>query len=374
MYSASRSILDLVIWSDKLVESGLLKRNRIIIPSIKRIHKLFSSVFKKDQLANDNATLHDGSPHQVYLGPSYNTRKNPEHLPPTTKFEALGEQLRKVPEFLGSTSSNFGFRCACAALSIGLLIFLRQTQKWSLENRAFWAVIMTSISMTPTSGQSLFGFFLRIGGTVIAMLVAWIIYYVPDNGNVPGVLVLYWFFVALGFYIPLKRPPLAAAGIITIVTVTLIIGYELEAIKLGKDVIATSSGQKYLGILVFGPARLATVLAGIFVAFIWTIFPYPISEHANLRRDCAGSLYLLANYYSLIHETVGARLRRVEGNMDDKNSPGRRLERARLKTFAKQILLIEGMKKYSAFTKWEVFIGGKFPKKEYDSIIDATQR
>ena len=363
------------MWTDKLVDSGLFKRNRLIIPNAKRIRKLFSSLLTQEDVANDDATLHDvnAPSHRVYLGSSYNKKRDPEHLPPTNAWERFGEKVRLISKFMQSPASQFGFRVACATTSIGLIAFLRQTQKFTYKYRLFWTIIMTTISMTPTSGQSVFGFILRTIGTVIAMLISWIIYYVAGNGKVAGIIVLYWFFVACGLWIPLKRPQIQSVGMITVITITLTIGYELEAKKLGSAALE-ATGQKYLGILVFGPVRLATVVAGLFVAFIWTIFPYPISEHGSLRRDIANSLYILANFYSIVHETVSSRIRRVEGDLSDKKSPGNRLERARIKAFNKQILMLSNMKMYSRFTKWEVFIGGKFPKKEYDTIIQSVER
>jgi hypothetical protein len=339
------------------------------------MRKLFSSVFTKSDLGGDDSAIRDvdNGANQVYLGSAYYANKNPEHLPPRNKWEAFGDNLHKIPEFLRSPSSAFGLRVACASMSLGLLIFLRQTQRFSNENRVFWAVIMIAISMSPTSGQSLFGFILRAAATFVAMLVSWIIYYVAGNGKVPGIIVLYWFFVACGLYFPLRMPQLQQAGMIVIITITLIIGYELEAIKVGQAVLSRS-GQSYIGIVKFGPIRLATVLAGLFVAFIWTIFPYTMSEHSNLRRDMAASLYLLANYYSIVHETVSSRIRRLEGNLDDKNSPGRRLESARLKAFNKQILLLSNMKMYSQFTTWEISLGGRFPKKIYDELITSIEK
>lgn len=351
-----------------------MARNRLIVPNAKRIKKLFSSVLSREDVASDDATLLDvaAPSNNVYLGSSYNERRNPEHLPPTTKWEHFGDKVRKIPDFMQSSGSQFGFRVACATLSISLIMFLHQTQRFSYEYRLFWSIIMTAISMTPTSGQSLFGFFLRGGGTFAAMLASWVIYYVAGNGKTPGIIVLYWFFVACGLWIPLKRPQFAAVGVITIITITLTIGYELEAKKLGSAALE-ATGQKYLSILIFGPVRLATVLAGLLVAFIWTIFPYPISEHASLRRDTAHSLYILASYYSIVHETVSSRIRRVEGDLSDKDSPGNRLERARIKAFCKQMLMLSNLKTYSRFMKWEAFLGGKFPKKEYDTIIQAIE-
>ena len=34
-----------------------------------------------------------------------------------------------------------------------------------------------------------------------------------------------------------------------------------------------------------------------------TIFPFPITESAEMRKDMGGSLFLLANLYSVIHST-----------------------------------------------------------------------
>jgi hypothetical protein len=227
--------------------------------------------------------------------------------------------------------------------------------------------------MTQTAGQSLFGFFLRVAGTVVAMLLAWCVYYIAGNGKTPGILVLYWIFVAPLFYFPLKKPIMAPAAVITIVTTTLIIGYELEARKIGQKAIS-STGQAYLGILTFGPVRLATVVAGLVVAFFWTIFPYPISEHSALRGDLGGALYLLANYYSVVHETVSARIQLIEGDVNEKGSPGYQMQKMRLKVFNKMIMVLNGLKTYSQFVKWEIPVGGKFPLEQYNRIILSIEQ
>jgi hypothetical protein len=375
LFSTSQALLNLVVWADKLVESGLLSKNRFIFPGYRRLKKLITGITKKDDLSADDTTFRDihESEHKVYMGQSYNSRKNPEHLPPVTVFQKLGELLRTIPTFFRSSASSFGFRVACAVISLSIPLFLRRTQSFANTWRLFWALIMTAISMSPTSGQSLFGFLLRALGTFVAMIVAWLIYYIPGNGRVPGIIVLYWAFISVGFYFPLKKPQFAQAGVITVITITLIIGYELEAKKIGSTALGTS-GQKYLGIYEFGPVRLATVLAGLFVAFFWTIFPYPISEHSVLRGDLGGALYLLANYNSIVHETVAARLRRDEGDPTDKKSPGNQLAKARVKVYNKQLLLLNSLKTYSNFIKWEIPIGGRFPHEQYNTIISSIEQ
>ena len=117
------------------------------------------------------------------------------------------------------------------------------------------------------------------------------------------------------------------------------------------------------------PYRLACVAGGCFIAFIWTIFPYPLTDRSWLRKDLGATIYLLANYYSIVHSTVRARVTRTEGNMEDKRSPGRKLEKVRHKIFGKLLLLLPSLRQHADWQKWEPTIGGKFPAETYNSII-----
>ncbi|QDS77146.1 hypothetical protein FKW77_001332 [Venturia effusa] len=374
LHSSSRAVLDLVKYADEKVESGKLSKTRLIMPGIKRTKKWLMSVTNADDGSREDGNgIGDvgQSAHNVDMGQSFRPRKDPEHLPPTNFAQRLGDKIRGFPGFLRSSEAAFGFRVAIATMSIAIIGYLHDTQTFFVRNRLLWAMIMIAISMTPTAGQSLFSFVLRILGTVIAMITAFLVWYIPDS-KTPGVLVFLWFFSSIGIYIPLKKPQFAIIGIISIVTTTLIVGYELEVRKIGRAA-ATSNGQTFYPVYILGPYRLAAVAGGLLVAFIWTVFPYPISEHSILRQSLGGALYLLANYYSIIHETVQARVRNDEGDPEDKQSPGHRLSKMRLKVFAKQMQILTSLKTYSNFIQWEIPIGGKFPKQQYDALITSTE-
>ena len=374
LYRMSRSLYNLVTFVDCLITSDHLTSDRPIVPFMKRFRKLLTTMFTDVDIAAGGNTIRDvneGS-HQVALGASFRGKRDLEHLSLANTFERAGEVLRTVPTFLRPSDSAFGFIVAVASVSVALPMFLERSQRFSNEYRLYWAVIMAVISMSPRAGESILGFLLKVVEAVIAMLLAWVIYYVAGNGKTPGINVLYWVIAALGNYIPLKMPQFSIVGVIVVITITLI-GYELEAKKIGEAAIS-ASGQSYLGIVVFGPAILATAIAGLFVAFVWAIFPYPITEHSILRRDLGGSLYMLGNYYSTVHETMSARIRGDERDMAGKHSPGRRLQKARMKVYNKQMLLLSNMKVYSTFTKWEILMGGRFPKKKYDDIINSTEK
>jgi hypothetical protein len=91
---------------------------------------------------------------------------------------------------------------------------------------------MISLAMTPSAGQSLRNFALRILGTFLAMIFSWIAWYIVDE-HTAGILVFYFIFLHFGVYIMLKFPSIMVIGMISQVTMTLILGYELQVQKNG---------------------------------------------------------------------------------------------------------------------------------------------
>jgi hypothetical protein len=374
--SISRSVLDLVKFADEHDQAKL--KNKFIWPGGRRLKKWVKSIFKSQDSNQDDETTvagFDRNNTTVYMGEAYKDRKDPEHLPPANAWQKFGNAVRGVSHFLRSPESAFGFRAACATMSIAIVAFLRPTQTFFVEQRLVWALIMVAISMTPTAGQSIFQFILRISGTAVAMVVAWLIWYIPGQ-RTPGILVFLWFFVAIGFYIPLKRMDLVIVGMISVVTATMIVGYELQVRKIGETAATATTGQPAYPIYELGPYRLATVVGGLAVAFFWTVFPYPITEHSALRQKLGGALYLSANLYSIMHEQVMGRIRGELGGDEesDKDSPGYQLVKVRNKVFAKQMLTLQGLKMHAGFIKWEFALGGKFPREEYEKITDYVNK
>lgn len=373
LHSTGKVVLECVRYADEKLESGKLSKSRLIIPGAKRMIKWATGTFKAgDSHAEDHMGDIDTQNHILQLGESYKSQKDPEHLPPETTLQRIGDAIRIIPAFFRSSESAYGFRVACATMTIGIIAFLHDTQQFFVKQRLVWAMIMVNLSMSPTSGQSIFSFVLRILGTILAVIFAFLVWYIPGQ-KTPGVIIFLFIFVSAGFYVPIKMFRFRAVGIIGIVSTSMIIGYELQVRKVG-EAVATSNGQPYYPIYLLAPYRLATVSGGIAVAFFWTFFPYPISEHSVLRKCLGSSLYLLANYYSIIHETVTARMRGEEGDLTIKGSTSRRLEKARNKIFSKQMLMLNGLREYSGFLRWEVPIGGRFPKKRYDSIITCVEK
>ncbi|KAK5132003.1 hypothetical protein LTR08_000424 [Meristemomyces frigidus] len=372
LFNIDRRVYDLMLFAESLQASGKLNKTRLIVPGLKRFRKWLLSMISSDWEAQDDQQIdtdHNGT--TVYLGEAYSKQKDPDHLPPRNAWERSSNVLRSIAHFFASPASSFGFRVACATMSIAIVAYLRDTQSFFTTQRLFWAQIMISISMSPSAGQSLRNFLLRIVGTFFAMLLSWVAYYIVD-AKAAGVLVFYFIFLHIGVYIVIKYPQFIPVGMISQVTLTLILGYELQVRKIGLKV-AESNGQAFYPVYILAPIRLATVCGGLFLAWIWTVIPFPITEHAQLRQNLGRSMYLLANYYSVMHETVRVRLRDGDGDRIHKNSPGYKLDKARTKVFSKCSTLLAGLRAQATFVRFDIPIGGRFPREKYQKLIGLMQ-
>ena len=372
MWSTGRAIFRFVEYADGLVADGTMKKNRIIHPGGRRLQKWISGLLKKEDMSSTEQTpdATEGGSSGIYTGASFQRKLDPEHLPPANAWERFTNGLRGVGKVLGSPESAFGFRVACATLSIGIICYLEKTQAFFQDQRLVWAMIMIAIGMTMTAGIGVFGFLGRIIGSFLAMCTSIVIWYIV-NGHPAGVIVFFFVFTFAEFYVFITYPKAMVVTLLSIVTQVLIVGYELQVEKVGVKV-ATSNGQPYYHIYLLAPYRLATVASGMVVAFFWTFFPYPLTERSQLRKDLGSALYLLANFYSVVHTSVTMRVGGNEGDLNDKSSPGHKLDKARREIWEKEMALIGSLHQHSAFTVFEPTFGGKFPKKTYDAIIDKV--
>lgn len=371
LLSVCQSILKMILFADSKVQDGTMSKNRLIFPGWRQLRKLLQHAFAQED-SEPAFPDSDATGLYIWLGDSLTKSKDPEHLPPTNWYQRMTNHLRKVPKMMASDASAFGFRAAVASISIAIIGYIHQTHIFYLEQRGIWAVIMVAISMGPTAGAGVQGFLFRILGTIAAMVASIAIWYMSDQKPAAIIPLSYLCFMG-GFYVVLKKPKYIISAVISIVTVILVVGYELQDIKIGTKLLA-SNGQKFYRVYLLGPYRLLTVVVGLAVAFIWTYFPYPITTHATLRNDLGRTLYLLANFYACAHATVETRLRLgLQANEHDKACPIRKLDKARIKVFEKLMVMMNTLREHSEFTRYEPTFGGKFPKQTYDELIEHMQ-
>ncbi|KAK1978596.1 hypothetical protein LZ30DRAFT_728523 [Colletotrichum cereale] len=368
MLALGEAVQDLVMFADSKVADGTMARKRLIVPSQKRLKKWFKGIGStEDASPEQTPDIAEMGANVVYAGDGYNKKKDPEHLPAHTTWQHFGNYVRRFSGFVGSGESLFGFRVAIATMTIGIMAFLQNTQTFFTEQRLVWAMIMIAIGMTITAGQSIFGFVCRVGGTCVAVIFSYIIWYIVVE-RTAGVIVFLWLFIFVEQYFILKYPRFMPVWLITIITQVLIIGYELQVQKIGQAASA-ATGQPYYPTYLLAPYRLACVAAGCAVAFIWTIFPAPMTDRRWLRRDLSASLYLLANYFSVVTETIKATMEETHGDIKKPGTPAHKMEKERSRILGKLLLLLPSLDSHAQWQKWEPDIGGKFPRATYEDII-----
>ncbi|WYZ37990.1 hypothetical protein EsH8_II_001496 [Colletotrichum jinshuiense] len=368
MLALGEAVQDLVTFADSKVADGTMAKKRLIVPSQKRLKKWFKGFCStEDASPEQTPDIAEMGANVVYAGDGYNKKKDPEHLPAKGAWQHFGNSVRRFSGFVGSGESLFGFRVAIATMTIGIMAFLKDTQTFFNEQRLVWAMIMIAIGMTITAGQSIFGFVCRVGGTLVAVIFSYIIWYIVVE-RTAGVIVFLWLFIFVEQYFILKYPRFMPVWLITIITQVLIIGYELQVQKIGQAA-AAATGQPYYPTYLLAPYRLACVAAGCAVAFLWTIFPAPMTDRRWLRRDLSASLYLLANYFSVVTETIKATMEETHGDIKKPGSPAHKMEKERRRILGKLLLLLPSLDSHAQWQKWEPDIGGKFPRATYEDII-----
>jgi hypothetical protein len=66
-------------------------------------------------------------------------------------------------------------------MTIAILAFLKNTHIFFINQRVVWASVSIAISMSPTSGFSVFGLFGRVMGSVLATVFTIINYYMVNG-------------------------------------------------------------------------------------------------------------------------------------------------------------------------------------------------
>ena len=142
LYSTGIAIAAFVKFADSKVTDGTMKKNRLILPGQRRIKKWIL------EFGSEDSTVDTETPdslktqiNHVSMGSGFKRPKDPEHLPPQTVWQHLGNGIRTIPRFLRSVESAFGFRVACATLTVGITAFLKDTELFFVEQRLVWAMV-----------------------------------------------------------------------------------------------------------------------------------------------------------------------------------------------------------------------------------------
>lgn len=100
-----------------------------------------------------------------------------------------------------------------------------------------------------------------------------------------------------------------------------------------------------------------------------------MTAKSRLRKLLGHGLFILAQFYIAMHETIEIWMSSgLSDSRDNSANASRRLSAVRRKLFKEEMALLNTLRMHSHFTRFEPAIGGKFPRKTYDSIISKAQR
>lgn len=149
MQATGEAVQDLVAFAEAKAEDGTMSKKRLIFPSGRRLRKWFLGIFSnEDSTAEDSPDIMETGTNVVYLGQGWMNKKDPEHLPAKNAWERFGNGVRRFSRFFGSPESVFGFRVACATMTVGIIAFLESSQRFFIQQRLVWAMIIIAIGMT----------------------------------------------------------------------------------------------------------------------------------------------------------------------------------------------------------------------------------
>ena len=353
---------------------GTLGHHRLILP--KTITQWVAMMSRKDGSRHHKAsnTSTDSVPLRE---PKHQMRPkcDAEHLPPKNWIERYGNIVRHVPRFLRSAHSIHGLRVACAVMSLAIGFYIRSSSDWFLKERLAWGLIAIILSMNRTAGSSTWAFICRLLATAVTMVAAYVIWYIVDT-KTAGVITFLWVYLMILAYFSMlaatdsddtdwflvcKFPHLTPAVIVAVFAAIIMIGNELQNRKLGTSRVE-AAGQAALPEYKLAPQRLAITALGLVVAYFWTIFPYPLSEHTELRQDLSRTLYLLASYNSIVTQTIIFRAKRttaIKKHHED------HLSLLKRDYYTKIQSSLGRLRSHLMFTKFQIILGGRFPKDKY---------
>jgi hypothetical protein len=193
--SIGDKVLEFLQLADRAVKENKMSKLRLIVPSGRNLWELCADALQPECSYEENPGVFDMHGDPASLGESTLFQRDSDQFPAESVLQNIGEKLRAFPRWLRSRESAFGFRVACATMTVAIVAFLQDTQEFFIRQRLIWAIIVINLSMSPTVGQSLSNFVLRVVGTAAAVALTILIWYIGGQTAAGTITVLFFFFI-----------------------------------------------------------------------------------------------------------------------------------------------------------------------------------
>ncbi|KAI3402405.1 hypothetical protein KGF56_004813 [Candida oxycetoniae] len=250
-----------------------------------------------------------------YLKSSIQTR-NADNLPPSNIFQEVGFYVVKAFNFFLSDTFWFWIR-AGGLICIGAIpYFVRTTAYWYYNQRMVWLVVMIAVSVSESTGQTVYVFLAKLVYTFFGCLLGMVCWYISCGngagnyygyGAVTAVVFLY-----LIYYRHFSVHQTLLPRILFGVTTVLVLGTSWVDAKYNK------SANVGYG---FKPAylRFIGVVIGLCIGSLTAILPKPKSSKVTVRKVLGSSLFEVGNVHCNISKFALQRLDNADFHLHERH-------------------------------------------------------
>jgi hypothetical protein len=286
--------------------------------------------------------------------------RNPEASPPRTALQLIGKYSLAFYNLLLNKHFLFWLRTAGFTVIMTIPQFCRPTALWFYENRIIWAVIMCPISADENPGFVIYGYVCKVIYTFLACVLAMVGWYISagsGNGNHYGyaaVTLVIGFFLSFYRHFYIHVTPLPA--IVLCASAVLVLGSSWQDAQFATISPLVGSGFHAAWV------RMVTVVVGISMGFLASVFPRPSTGKSAVRKILARTLRATGNIHCDITKFGHHRVLDPKVRMQPRGD-------AVVMRFRAVNEKLASVHKLLVMLKYEPSVPGAWPKMKYMRLI-----
>ena len=212
------------------------------------------------------------------------------------KRSTLGKVLLAAINWIGNTEGQYALRVLAVTIAMGVPAVIPSSAGFYYREKGLWALIMSQTGLVAYTADFVYGFTLRVIGTVVGGVLGMICWYIGAGngpGNPYGMAAIMAVAVTCLMWGRLFAPPALLQGVLLMAsTIYLVVAYSWV------DTHIPNYGNPGVGYSVFW-RRTLLVLIGFTASAIVIFFPRPPSASRHYRRMLSSSIRSSKDLYAL---------------------------------------------------------------------------
>lgn len=324
----------------------------------------FFSKSNKDKPRSGHNLVMDENPDEIsspHLD-NFVDRRNPDALAPLSHFHIVGLKFIKFYKLLMNKHLWFWIRSGMLVCVCATPYFCRTTASWYYSNRLVWIVIMCGVSTAEYTGETIYVFYCKVVYSFFGCLLALVMWYI-STGNGRGNYYGYSVVTAVGYlylsyYRHFSTHRALVPAILFAVTCALVMGTSWVDGQYNK-LANVGYGFRVAWL------RFVSVIIGLTVGFLASIFPKPSSSKVAIRQILAKVLSESANLHCTTSNFAIKRLENPLAHLQDRHDQV-------VEKFRSVLIILAGISHLMTPIQFEVPLTGVWPDKLYKRLQNAV--